>query len=63
MYRQPTPREVLATTSAEIGKHLRVSRCLVAVGAPGEGAQATAEYRGGIRRAGAVQKISTSWEW
>ena len=44
MYRQPTPREVLATTAAEIGKHLHVSRCLVAVGAPGEGAQATAEY-------------------
>jgi diguanylate cyclase (GGDEF)-like protein len=44
MYRQPTPREVLVTTAAEIGKHLHVSRCLVAVGAPGEGAQATAEY-------------------
>ncbi|MGA8405616.1 MAG: tetratricopeptide repeat protein [Candidatus Acidiferrales bacterium] len=44
MYRQPTPREVLATTAAEIGKHLHASRCLVAVGAPGEGAPATAEY-------------------
>ena len=44
MYRQPTPQEVLSTTSAEIGKHLRVSRCLVAVGTPGEGPQATAEY-------------------
>ena len=44
MYRQPTPREVLLSTAAEIGKHLNVSRCLVAVGAPGEGAQATAEY-------------------
>ena len=44
MYRQPTPREVLGTTAAEIGKHLQASRCLVAVGAPGEGAPATAEY-------------------
>jgi diguanylate cyclase (GGDEF)-like protein len=44
MYRQPTPREVLATTAAEIGKHMQASRCLVAVGAPGEGAQSTAEY-------------------
>ncbi|MGC2662599.1 MAG: diguanylate cyclase, partial [Candidatus Acidiferrales bacterium] len=44
MYRQPTPREVLGTTAAEIGKHLQTSRCLVAVGAPGEGVPATAEY-------------------
>jgi diguanylate cyclase (GGDEF)-like protein len=44
MYRQPTPQEVLSTTSTEIGKHLRVSRCLMAVGTPGEGPQATAEY-------------------
>ena len=59
MYRQPTPREVLVTTSAEIGKHLRVSRCLVAVGAPGEGAQATAEYAAPGFAALGVQKIST----
>jgi diguanylate cyclase (GGDEF)-like protein len=44
MYRQPTPREVLATTAAEIGKHLRVARCLVAIGAAGEASQLTAEY-------------------
>jgi len=44
MYRQPSPREVLATTAAEIGKHLRATRCLVIVGAPGEGAQISAEY-------------------
>jgi diguanylate cyclase (GGDEF)-like protein len=59
MYRQPTPREVLATTAAEIGKHLHASRCLVAVGAPGEGAQATAEYFApGLSGVGAG-KIST----
>jgi diguanylate cyclase (GGDEF)-like protein len=59
MYRQPTPREVLVTTAAEIGKHLRVSRCLVAVGAPGEGAQATAEYAGPGFAAVGPQKISS----
>jgi diguanylate cyclase (GGDEF)-like protein len=56
MYRQPTPREVLSTTSAEIGKHLGVKRCMVAVGAAGEGAQLTAEYFAvGIAAAGAAQ--------
>ena len=44
MYRQPTPREVLATTAAEIGKHLGVTRCLVAVGGTEEAAQLAAEY-------------------
>jgi diguanylate cyclase (GGDEF)-like protein len=44
MYRQPTPREVLATTAAEIGKHLGVSRCMVTVGAPGDATQLSAEY-------------------
>ena len=54
MYRQPTPREVLATTAAEIGKHLAVSRCLLVVGSAGEGAQLTAEYSApGVPAAGA----------
>ena len=44
MYRQQTPREVAGTTAAEIGKYLGVTRCMIAVGAPGEGAQSTAEY-------------------
>lgn len=44
MYRQTSPREVLATTAAEIGKHLRATRCMVIVGAAGEGAQTSAEY-------------------
>jgi diguanylate cyclase (GGDEF)-like protein len=44
MYRQSTPREVLATTAAEIGKYLGVARCLVAIGAAGEAPQLTAEY-------------------
>jgi diguanylate cyclase (GGDEF)-like protein len=44
MYRQPTPREVLSTTAAEIGKHLGVMRCLVAIGGTGDAAQLAAEY-------------------
>ncbi len=44
MYRQSTPRELLATTAAEIGKYLQVTRCLIAVGAAGEAPQLTAEY-------------------
>jgi diguanylate cyclase (GGDEF)-like protein len=54
MYRQSTPREVLATTAAEIGKYLGVTRCLIATGAAGEGAQVTAEYFApGVAAAGA----------
>ena len=44
MHRQATPREVLATTAAQIGKHLGVTRCLVAVGGTAEAAQLVAEY-------------------
>jgi len=59
MYRQSTPREVLASTAAEIGKHLRVARCLVAVGAGGESAQLTAEYAApGVPPAGAARIAS-----
>jgi diguanylate cyclase (GGDEF)-like protein len=59
MYRQPTPQEVLSTTSSEIGKHLHISRCLVAVGIPGEGPQATAEYSAtGLPQLGASRIVS-----
>jgi len=44
MYRQVTPREVLAAMAAEIGKHLKVTRCLAAVGAVDETSQFIAEY-------------------
>ncbi len=53
MYRQPTPREVLATTAAEIGKHLGVTRCLVSVGDARDSGQLTAEYSApGVSAAG-----------
>jgi diguanylate cyclase (GGDEF)-like protein len=68
MYRQPTPREVLSTTAAEIGKHLGVTRCLVAIGGTGDAPQLSAEYsapgiaaigNAGISRiVGIVSKVS-----
>ena len=58
MYRQQTPREVLATTAAEIGKHLAVTRCLVSIGATRDAGQLTAEYSApGVPAAG-VPRIS-----
>jgi len=44
MYRQQTPREILAATAASIGKHLNVARCLVIVGAESEGGQLAAQF-------------------
>lgn len=44
MYRQSTPREVLATTAAQVGKHLSVARCLVSVGGSLDGGHLTAEF-------------------
>jgi diguanylate cyclase (GGDEF)-like protein len=55
MYRQSTPREVLSTTAAEIGKHLGVTRCMVAIGGTGDAAQLAAEYSApGIAGAGSA---------
>jgi diguanylate cyclase (GGDEF)-like protein len=54
MYRQATPREVLAATTAQTGKHLGVTRCLVAVGSSAEAAPLVAEYFApGVSAAGA----------
>jgi diguanylate cyclase (GGDEF)-like protein len=44
MYREVTPREVLATAVREIGKYLAVRRCIALIGAPGEKSQMTAEF-------------------
>ncbi|HTP43775.1 MAG TPA: diguanylate cyclase [Candidatus Acidoferrum sp.] len=58
MYRQSTPREVLTSTAAEIGKHLGVARCLIIMGGSGE-AQMTGEYAGpGLQPAGAPRIAS-----
>lgn len=53
MHRQATPREVLSSTAAEVGKYLGVARCLVTLGAAGDAAPLTAEYSApGVRAAG-----------
>jgi diguanylate cyclase (GGDEF)-like protein len=44
LYRQSTPKEIVATAAAEIGKYLQVTRCLIAIGPAGEAPQLTAEY-------------------
>jgi diguanylate cyclase (GGDEF)-like protein len=61
MYRQATPREVLAATAAQVGKHLGVTRCLVAVGGSSEAIQLVAEYFvPGITAAGSGRIASLS---
>ena len=66
MYRQPTPREIIGATAAEIGKYLSATRCLIAFGAAGEAPQFTAEYSvpgvtaiGTSRIASVVRLVST----
>jgi diguanylate cyclase (GGDEF)-like protein len=44
IFRQGTPKAVLSVTVNEVGKHLRASRCLAVIGAPGVPPQMAAEY-------------------
>ena len=44
IYRQSTPKAVLATAVNEIGKHLKVTRCLAVVAPPGQPPQMASEY-------------------
>ncbi len=44
IYRQSVPKAVVATAVNEIGKYLRVSRCLGAIGAPGGSPTMAAEF-------------------
>lgn len=56
MYREVTPREVLATAVKHIGKYLSVRRCIALVGAPGEKSQLTAQFAApGLKGAGASE--------
>lgn len=61
MYREVTPREVLATAVREIGKYLAVKRCVAVVGTPGEKSHLTAEFAApGIKAATANAVASVS---
>ncbi|MFZ0820312.1 MAG: tetratricopeptide repeat protein [Candidatus Acidiferrales bacterium] len=44
IYKQASPRAMLSFTVNEVGKHLRASRCLAVIGAPGQPPQLAAEY-------------------
>jgi tetratricopeptide (TPR) repeat protein/GGDEF domain-containing protein len=57
MYRQATPREVLAVAVNEIGKYLGVARCLISIGPPNETRPLEAGYvRAGMEAAGTAAK-------
>jgi diguanylate cyclase (GGDEF)-like protein len=44
LYRQPTPKAILSAAVNEAGKHLRSSRCLAAIGTPGQPPQMASEF-------------------
>ncbi len=44
VYRQATPKAVLSAAVTDIGKYLRVSRCLAVIGAAGQPPQMAAQY-------------------
>jgi diguanylate cyclase (GGDEF)-like protein len=44
MYRQTSPKEVLATTAAQVAKHLSVPRCVICMGRPGESGYVISEF-------------------
>jgi len=44
VHRQSTPKAVLSTAVNEIGKYLKVARCLTVVGPPGQPPQMASEY-------------------
>jgi diguanylate cyclase (GGDEF)-like protein len=46
LFRQPTPKAMLTAAVNEAGKHLRVSRCMAVIGAPGQAPQMASEFRG-----------------
>jgi GGDEF domain-containing protein/tetratricopeptide (TPR) repeat protein len=59
MYRQATPREVLAVAVNEVGKYLGVARCLISIGHPKETRPLEAGFaRTGMEAAGPAAKAA-----
>jgi len=58
LFRQPTAKAILSAAVNEVGKHLRVSRCLATIGPPGQPPQMTAEYTGAEIEALAAPKFA-----
>jgi diguanylate cyclase (GGDEF)-like protein len=46
IFRQQTPRAMLNTAVSEVGSHLRATRCIAVVGAPGRPPEMSAEFCG-----------------
>jgi len=44
VFRQPSPRSMLSVAVNEVGNHLRATRCLAVVGAPGQPPQMASEF-------------------
>ena len=44
LFRQPTPKAILSAAVNEVGKHLRASRCIATIGAPGQPPQMAGEF-------------------
>ncbi len=59
MYREVTPREVLATAVREIGKYLSARRCVAVIGAPGEKSQMTTEFAAPGMKAAAAPALAS----
>jgi diguanylate cyclase (GGDEF)-like protein len=58
IHRQSTPKAVLSTAVNEIGKYLKVTRCLALVGPPGQPPQMAAEYCApGVEASGGSQIV------
>jgi diguanylate cyclase (GGDEF)-like protein len=58
MYRQATPREMVSTTAAEIGKRLEVARSIAIVGGARDGNQVTGEYASAKMRPASAEDIA-----
>ncbi len=58
VHRQSTPKAVLSTAVNEIGKYLKVTRCLTVVGPPGQPPQMASEYCApGVEASGGAQIV------
>ena len=62
MYREVTPREVLATAVREIGKYLSVRRCIAVIGALGEKSRMTADFASLGSKAASATAVSAAAE-
>jgi len=58
LFRQPTPKAILSTGVNEVGKHLRASRCIAAIGPAGQSQQLSAEFMAAGMEALAAPRVA-----